>query len=130
MLGKPDLVIRIPGYAVPATGTLPYTFLVSPTGLSEDKWIAAAEWKIDRRNVVHHINAFIRPAGSSYVKTAPVGEFYVATKDERGARRTDEREVDRRELMLGYEPGYRPVAWGPAQGKLLRRGTIRRMVSR
>lgn len=122
-LGQPDLIVRIPGFKVPESGTLPYTFLVTPTGLSEDKWVAAAEWKIDKRSVVHHINAFIRPAGSSYVKSAPTREFYVATKDERGARRADEREVDRRELMLGYEPGYRPIAWGPAQGKLLRRGS-------
>jgi hypothetical protein len=122
-LGKPDLVIRIPGYQVPADGTLQYTFLVTPAGIAEDKWIAAAEWKIDQRSVVHHINAFIRPAGSSYVKTAPPGELYVASKDERAARRTDEREVDRRELLLGYEPGYRPIPWGPTHGKLLRRGS-------
>jgi hypothetical protein len=122
-MGKPDLVIRIPGYQVPEQGTLQYTFLVTPTGLTEDKWIAAAEWKIDQRAVVHHINAFIRPQGSSYVKTAPPGQLYVASKDERGARREDEREVDRRELLLGYEPGYRPVAWGPVQGKLLRKGS-------
>ena len=122
-MGEPDLVIRIPGYKVPAEGTLPYTFLVSPTGLGEDQWIAAAEWKVDQRSVVHHINAFIRPPGSSYVKTAPVRQFYVASKDERGARRADEREVDRRELLLGYEPGYRPIAWGPTQGKLLRKGS-------
>jgi hypothetical protein len=57
------------------------------------------------------------------VKTAPPGQLYVASKDERGARRADEREVDRRELLLGYEPGYRPIAWGPTQGKLLRRGS-------
>ena len=122
-MGKPDLVIRIPGYQVPASGTLPYTFLATPTGLDADQWIAAAEWKVDQRGLVHHINAFIRPAGSSYVKAAPAGSFYVASKDERGARRVDEREVDRRELLLGYEPGYRPVAWGPVQGKLLRRGS-------
>ena len=122
-MGQPDLVIRIPGYQVPTSGTLPYTFLVSPTNVGEDKWIAAAEWKVDQRQVVHHINAFIRPPGSSYVKPAPAREFYVASKAERGARRDGEREVDRRELLLGYEPGYRPVAWGPTQGKLLRQGS-------
>jgi len=122
-MGQPDLIVRIPGFPVPASGTLPYTFLVTPTNLAGDQWIAAAEWKVDQRAVVHHLNAFIRPPGSSYVKAAPPGQLYVASKAERGARRDDEREVDRRELLLGYEPGYRPIAWGPAQGKLLRKGS-------
>ena len=45
------------------------------------KWIAAAEWKINQRAVVHHINAFVRPKGSSYVSDAPAGEFFVVHRD-------------------------------------------------
>lgn len=122
-LGQPDLVIRIPGYEVPANGTLRYTFLVTPTRLTEDTWISAAEWKIDQRAVVHHMNAFVRPPGSSYVATAPPGKLYVASGAERSFRHPNEREIDRRELLLGYEPGYRPIAWGPRQGKLIRKGS-------
>ena len=122
-LGKPDLVIRVPGYKVPAEGTVQYTFLVTPTNFTEDHWIAAAEWKIDRRAVVHHMNAFVRPPGSSYLKTAPVSQLYVASKDERAARRADEKEVDRRELLIGYEPGYQPAPWGEGRAKLIRKGS-------
>ncbi len=122
-LGRPDLVIRVPGYQVPATGTVEYTFLVTPTTLPEDKWIAAAEWKIDQRAYVHHMNAFIRPPGSSYIAPAPKNQFYVASKAERGARREDEREVERRELLIGYEPGYRPIPWGEGRAKFLRQGS-------
>ena len=118
-LGKPDLIVKIPRFRVPDSGTIEYTFLVTPTDLPEAKWIAAAEWKIDQRAVVHHINAFVRPRGSSYVADAPAGQFFVATKASRGARRPDERESDRRELLLGYEPGYRPQAWGDGRAKLL-----------
>ena len=75
-LGKPDLVIRVPRFAVPASGTIEYTFLVTPTNQPEAKWIAAAEWKIDQRSVVHHMNAFVRPKGSSYVSDAPAGETW------------------------------------------------------
>ncbi len=121
-LGKPDLVIRVPAYQVPAEGTVQYTFLVTPTNFTQDMWIAAAEWKIDQRAVVHHMNAFVRPPGSSYVKTAPVHQMYVASKDERLARRDDEKEVDRRELLIGYEPGYRPAPWGEGRAKLIRKG--------
>ena len=121
-LGQPDLIVKIPKFAIPKSGTIEYTFLVTPTNLAETKWIAAAEWKIDQRSVVHHINAFVRPQGSSYVADAPPGQFFVATKASRGARRPDERESDRRELLLGYEPGYRPLAWGAGRAKLLPKG--------
>jgi hypothetical protein len=121
-LGRPDLIVRVPRFAVPATGTIQYTFLVTPTDLSEAKWIAAAEWRIDQRSMVHHINAFVRPKGSSYVSDAPAGQFFVASKASRAARRPDEREPDRRELLLGYEPGYRPQGWGEGRAKLLPKG--------
>lgn len=122
-LGKPGLVIRVPGYKVPARGTVAYTFLVTPTNFKEDHWIAAAEWKIDRRAVVHHMNAFVRPPGSSYLKTAPLNQLYVASKDERAARRENEKEADRRELLIGYEPGYRAAPWGEGRAKLIRKGS-------
>jgi mono/diheme cytochrome c family protein len=122
-LGKPDLIISVPGYKVPARGTVEYTFLVTPTNFTSDQWIAAAEWKIDRRAVVHHMNAFVRPPGSSYLKSAPVNELYVASREQRAARREDEKEVDRRELLIGYEPGYRPAPWGEGRAKLIRKGS-------
>lgn len=121
-LGKPDLIVRVPKMPIPASGTIQYTFLVTPTDLPEAKWMAAAEWKIDQRSVVHHINAFVRPKGSSYVADAPPGQFFVASKASRGARRPDEREADRRELLLGYEPGYEPIPWGEGRAKLLPKG--------
>lgn len=122
-LGKPDVILKIPAAQIPASRTLQYTFLVSKLNLRADQWISAAEWKIDQRQVVHHINAFVRPPGSSYVKEAPAGQLYVATREERAARRTDEREIDRRELLLGYEPGYVPQTWGEGSAKLIRAGS-------
>ncbi|MBM3754381.1 MAG: thiol-disulfide isomerase [Acidobacteria bacterium] len=119
---KPDFVARIPGIEVPAKGTIEYTFLVTPTNFDRDMWISSAEWRIDQRSVVHHINAFIRPKGSSYVRDAPPGKPFVASVQSRRAKREDEREVDRRELLLGFEPGYRPMPWGEGRAKLLPRG--------
>lgn len=121
-LGTPDLVVKIPGMKVPANGTLQYTFLVTRLGFEKARWVAAAEWRIDKPEVVHHINAFVRPAGSSYVRQAPAGELYVATKAERAQRNAGEREVERRELLLGYEPGYRPQPWGEGRAKLIPAG--------
>lgn len=122
-LGQPDLILTIPAAEIPASGVLQYTFLASELNFAEDRWIAAAEWRIDKKEVVHHINAFVRPPGSSYVREAPYGKLYVASRGERAARRTGEREVDRRELLLGYEPGYVPQPWGAGRAKLIRAGS-------
>jgi hypothetical protein len=121
-LGKPDLIVKVPAARIPANGILEYVFLVAAANIPEDKWIRAAEWKIDQRAVVHHMNAFIRPPGSSYLKDAPRDSVYQATRAERAARRPDEAEADRRELLVGYEPGYMPIEWKD-RGKLLRKGS-------
>ena len=122
-IGKPDLVVRIPGYRIPATGTVEYTFLITPTALGKDRWIRAAEWRVDQRGLVHHMNAFIRPPGSSYLGGIPNGIPTVATKSQRAARRDDEVEADRRELLIGYEPGYEPIPWPNGSAKFLRKGS-------
>lgn len=120
---KPDLIIRVPNARIPASGVFEYTFFVSPVDIPADAWIAAAEWRIDKRAIVHHMNAFIRPPGSSFVAQLKPGELYTPTKTERAARHEGEREVDRRELLIGYEPGYKPAPWGDGRAKLLRKGS-------
>jgi hypothetical protein len=55
-LGKPDLVLEMPvGYDVPATGPDIYRNFVIPTGLTEDKWVRAVEYRPSARKVVHHV---------------------------------------------------------------------------
>jgi hypothetical protein len=122
-LGKPDVVMRLPGYNVQAKGDVPYTFIAFPTGFKEDTWIAAAEWRIDKRAVVHHMNAFVRPPGSSYVEGYPALKFFVPTIAQRRVGRPDEGVFARRELLVGYEPGYRPIPWGPERAKLIKAGS-------
>jgi len=54
-LGKPDLILEMTeGYIVPATGADIYRNFVIPTGLTEDKWIRAVEFRPSARRVVHH----------------------------------------------------------------------------
>jgi hypothetical protein len=122
-LGKPDVVLRIPGFKVPARGDIPYTFLIRSLGLSEDRWIRAAEFRIDKRAVVHHMNAFVRPAGSSYLEGAERDQFVVPTLTQRRVGRPGEGVFERRELLLGYEPGYFPIPWREDQAKLIRAGS-------
>ncbi len=122
-LGKPDRVFTVPGFAVPASGVLPYSFLIIPLHFEQDTWVRAAEFRMEQRGVIHHINAFVRPPGSSYLTDFPREKVFVPTVAERGKRRAEERVFDRRELLLGYEPGYRPMPWLEGGAKLIRAGS-------
>jgi mono/diheme cytochrome c family protein len=56
VIGKPDVVFTLPEeQTVPASGTVPYRFFVTPTNFKEDVWIEAAEARPGNRAVVHHI---------------------------------------------------------------------------
>jgi len=54
-LGKPDLVLSIPAYNIPASGVVDYQrpFAVNP--LTEGRWVRASTIKVDQRQAVHHI---------------------------------------------------------------------------
>jgi hypothetical protein len=54
-LGKPDLVLDIPAYTIPANGIVEYQrpFAVNP--LTEGKWLRASTIKVGQRAGVHHI---------------------------------------------------------------------------
>jgi mono/diheme cytochrome c family protein len=54
-LGTPDLVLEMPAaYDLPASGPDVYRNFVVPTGLTEDKWVRAVEFRPSARKVVHH----------------------------------------------------------------------------
>jgi hypothetical protein len=54
-LGKPDLVLEMPEtFEVPADGPDLYRNFVLPTGLLEDKWVRAVEFRPGARKAVHH----------------------------------------------------------------------------
>jgi hypothetical protein len=56
-LGEPDLVLEIPAFDVPATGTIPYKQPVVKNPLGRDVWLRAIEFTPSDRSVVHHILA-------------------------------------------------------------------------
>jgi peroxiredoxin/mono/diheme cytochrome c family protein len=59
---QPDLVVPMSEkpFAVPAEGTVKYQFFTADPGLTEDKWIQAAEVRPGNRAVVHHVLVFAR----------------------------------------------------------------------
>jgi mono/diheme cytochrome c family protein len=122
-LGKPDIVIRVPGFHVPASGLMTYRYLITGGLFPKDVWVRAAEFRIDHRSVVHHINAYARGPESSYLAGYPKSEIVSATVADRGRRREGERVFDRRQQLVGWEPGYEPMPWLPDGAKEIRAGS-------
>ena len=71
--GVPDLAFQMPeSYQIPATGAVEYQYFVTPTHLSEDVWVQAAEARPGNRSVVHHIIVSVREKGSDKLKALPM----------------------------------------------------------
>ncbi len=65
-LGTPDLVLDLGAdYEVPASGEDIYRCFVAPTGLTEDKYVSAVEFRAGNRSVVHHMLAYVDVSGKA-----------------------------------------------------------------
>jgi hypothetical protein len=107
---RPDLVLQMPDpYAIPATGTLKYIYIVIPTGFTSDTWVTAAEIRPSARSVVHHIIAVVRPPGSQWMKDAkPFIPYIPTTEAERASDPQSDPVNISYELLAGYSPGMQP----------------------
>ncbi len=121
-IGEPDMVLELPEpFAVPAEGTIDYHYLVIPTDFAEDRWIAAAEVRPDNREVVHHVLAFVRPKGSTWLEGAEPGVIFVPKATRKKDRRKPRNNY--REVLTGFAPGHEADSWlGTDYGKLLPAG--------
>lgn len=73
-IGKPDAVFTMDKpFEIPATGAVEYQYIRIPTGITEDKWMAAIEIKPEARAQVHHVIAFTVPAGSPVNEAGVLG---------------------------------------------------------
>ncbi len=54
-LGKPDVVIDIPSYTIPAKGIVDYQYPAVATPLTEARWLRASTIKVSDRQAVHHV---------------------------------------------------------------------------
>lgn len=60
-LGAPDLIVKIPPQAIPATGVVDYKDIPVDLGLTEDRWVRASEVAPDKAEVLHHIITTVVP---------------------------------------------------------------------
>jgi mono/diheme cytochrome c family protein len=62
-LGKPDLIVEIPSYKIPASGIVDYQYPVMANPLTEGRWLKASTARVNQRQAVHHILSGYIPAG-------------------------------------------------------------------
>ncbi|MGB4247898.1 MAG: hypothetical protein WBJ75_09285 [Pseudohongiellaceae bacterium] len=53
-LGEPDLIVDLPAFTAPATGTIDYQFLEAANPLDRDVWVRAVQIVPGDRQVLHH----------------------------------------------------------------------------
>ncbi|MEW5686824.1 MAG: redoxin family protein [Pseudomonadota bacterium] len=53
-MGKPDLILNIPAYTIPAAGVVDYQRPVMVNPLTEGRWVKAAAFRVNERQAVHH----------------------------------------------------------------------------
>jgi hypothetical protein len=119
---KPDVVLEMPApFPLPASGDVEYQYIVIPTRLKEDKWVAMAELSPGSPAVVHHAVVYIREPGSTWLQGAKPGVPYVPpgrTPRERllnGSTTSD--------ILLVYAPGNIPEKWPQGSAKLIKAGS-------
>ncbi len=120
-IGKPDQIFAMPNKVdIPSSGVIEYTYVIIPTGFTEDKWVRAAEARPGARTAMHHVIAFLRPPGSNWLKEAVPGQPFIPGKGQRGQRGQDSVPG---ELLVGYAPGLPPTILNEGQAKLVKAGS-------
>jgi hypothetical protein len=56
LIGKPDLVVSAPRHDIPASGFIPYKYVVLPYVFLHDTWMQGIQILPDNPRVVHHCN--------------------------------------------------------------------------
>lgn len=126
-IGTPDVVFEMPeAYDVPVAGTIEYTYVIVPTGFTEDRWMSSAEVRPGNRAVVHHANVYVREPGSAWLREYPYGKPFVP--EEKGQRAATGGSSSagasvREQVIAGYIPGRPAKQVPPGYGMLVPAGS-------
>lgn len=122
-IDRPDQVLRMPQpKKLPASGDVPYQYVIIPTAFREDRWIRMSEIRPGNRMVVHHAVAYIRPPGSKWLRGAPVNTAFSADDLTDAASRRDAMWTTS-DVLLVYAPGSTPDSWPADYAKLIPAGS-------
>lgn len=116
-IGRPEIVMKMPvAFQVPASGVLPYHYVIVPTHFQEDTWVRLAEVRAGDRRHTHHIVVSIREPGSRWLASEPVGVPFTLQADAGDDGVPGE-------FLAGNGPGALPETLAPGQAKLIRAGS-------
>lgn len=119
-IGKPDYSVEMTdAFPVPSGGTVDYQYIVIPSGLTEDKWIQAAELRPTFRTAVHHVVVFVREKGSPWLKEAKPGIPYVPPSNQQFANTLG----GGSDVLTVYTPGMAPDVWTKGMAKMVPAGS-------
>jgi len=110
----PDKLVQMPDvYQIPAKGTLEYTYIIIPSGFTEDTWVTAAEIRPGNRALMHHAVLYLRTPGSQWLHEYPKNvPFVPAPREGTQGRSSDgDRTAEGSladEWIVGYVPGAPP----------------------
>jgi hypothetical protein len=60
-LGKPDVIVQLPSFDVPASGVIEYQYMTVDNPFKGDAWLRAVAFKPGARPVLHHITSGYSP---------------------------------------------------------------------
>ena len=120
---RPDVVLKMPvPKRLPASGDVPYQYIILPTHFKEDHWVRMSEIRPSNRMVVHHAVAYIREPGSTWLSGTPVATPFSADDlTDPEARR--EAMWTTSDILLVYAPGSTPDQWPDDYAKLIPAGS-------
>ncbi len=120
---RPDAVFKMPvPMHLPASGDVPYQYVIIPTHFKEDRWVRMSEIRPGNRMVVHHAVAYIREPGSKWLAGAPVGKPFSADDLPDAAARRDAMWTTS-DILLVYAPGSTPDQWPSDYARLVPAGS-------
>ena len=118
---KPDVILQMAEpFKIPATGDVPYQYVIMPTKFTEDKWIQMSEGRPSDRSVVHHIVVFIREPGNPWLRNAKVGVPFVPPG---GGKDFNNTSGGGSEVLMVWTPGMVPEVWQPGRAKMIKAGS-------
>jgi hypothetical protein len=116
-IGKPEVVFEMPAaFNVPASGVVPYQYVIVPTGFKQDTWVHLAEVRAGDRAHTHHIVVSVRESGSAWLASKPIGVPFALGPHDAGGGVPGE-------FLAGYGPGAMPETLAPGQAKLVKAGS-------
>ncbi len=103
-LGEPDMIIKVPPQAIPATGIIDYRYIPVELNLDEDVWVRAMETVPGDKQVLHHVIAYLSSPADKSVRGRQTGSA-------------------RGQSIGGFAPGRQTDVFRDNSGRLIPKGS-------